>query len=134
MNPDTCNLEWGDSMRDFRTLTVWQKSHQVVLRIYKVTEAFPREERYGLTSQIRRASVSIPSNIAEGCGHRSDSEFARYLQLAAASATELQYHIILARELSYLEPEHYKELAENIEELKKMLSTFIKRVRPRIEG
>ena len=120
-------------MREFQTLEVWKKGHKLVLSLYKVTAEFPKEEQYGLTSQIRRAGVSVPANIAEGCGHQSEPEFARYLQLAAASTTELQYHIILARDLSYLKPEHYKELADTIEELKKMLSTFIKRVRSRIE-
>ncbi len=105
-----------------------------VVRLYKATAEFPKEEQYGLTNQIRRAGVSVPANIAEGCGHQSDSEFARYLQLAAASATELQYHIILARDLSYLGPERYTELSGAGEELKKMLATFIKRVRSRIEG
>ena len=102
-------------MRDFRKLEVWKKGHKLVLSLYKATADFPSEERYGLTSQIRRAGVSVPANIAEGCGHKSDSEFARYLQLAAASATELQYHIILARDLGYLKPELYKELAETVE-------------------
>jgi len=108
-------------MRDFRKLEVWKKGHKLVLSLYKATADFPSEERYGLTSQIRRAGVSVPANIAEGCGHQSEPEFARYLQLAAASATELQYHIILD-----------KELAEIVEEIKKMLSAFIKQVRARI--
>jgi four helix bundle protein len=83
-------------MRDFRKLEVWRKSHQLAVKVYKATNDFPKEERYGLKSQMRRAGASIPANIAEGCGHRSDSEFARYLQHAAASASELQYHLILA--------------------------------------
>ena len=119
-------------MRDFRKLEVWKKGHKLVLSLYRATADFPSEERYGLTSQIRRAGVSVPANIAEGCGHQSEPEFARYLQLAVASATELQYHIILARDLGYLEPERYKELAEIVEEIKKMLSAFIKQVRARI--
>jgi four helix bundle protein len=122
----------GDIMRDFQTLEAWKKGHKLVLSLYKATAEFPKEEQYGLTSQIRRAGVSVPTNIAEGCGHQSESEFARYLQLAAASATELQYHIILARDLSYLEPERYTELSRAVEEIKKMLTTFIKRVRARI--
>jgi four helix bundle protein len=119
-------------MRDFRKLEVWKKGHNLVLSLYKATADFPSEERYGLTSQIRRACGSVPANIAEGCGHQSEPEFARYLQLAAASATELQYHIILARDLGYLEPERYKELAETVEVIKKMLSAFIRQVRARI--
>jgi four helix bundle protein len=119
-------------MRDFQTLEVWKKGHNLVLSLYKATADFPSEERYGLTSQIRRACGSVPANIAEGCGHQSEPEFARYLQLAAASATELQYHIILARDLGYLKPERYKELAETVEVIKKMLSAFIRQVRARI--
>ena len=124
----------GEIMQDFRRLEVWKKSHQLVLRIYDATAGFPGVERYGLTAQIRRASVSIPSNIAEGCGHRTDPEFARYLQLAAASASELEYQLLLARDLDYLNVEYYVELSGSVQELKKMLSTFIKRVRSRIKG
>ena len=116
-------------MRDFRKLVIWQKAHALVLEIYKATGGFPGEERYGLTNQIRRASVSIPSNIAEGSGHGSELEFARYLQLAAASASEVQYQIILARDLGYLAGESYAELAADVEEVKKMLSALLKRVR-----
>jgi len=124
----------GEIMQDFRRLVVWKKSHQLVLRIYDATAGFPGVERYGLTAQIRRASVSIPSNIAEGCGHQSDREFARYLQLATASASELEYQLLLSRDLGYLNVEYYVELSEPVQELKKMLSTFIKRVRARIKG
>ena len=84
-------------MKDFRQLKVWEKSHQLALAIYKVTKEFPKEELYGLTSQIRRASMSIPTNIAEGCGRNTDADFARFLQMAMGSASETEYQLILAR-------------------------------------
>jgi four helix bundle protein len=82
---------------------------------------------------MRRAAISIPSNIAEGCGHRSDSEFNRYLQLAIASASELEYQLLLARDLQYLNTEYYAELEKPVQEIKKMLAAFIARVRDRIK-
>jgi len=77
-------------MKDFRKLIVWEKAHQLTLKIYKVTEEFPREELYGLTSQIRRACVSIPTNIAEGCVRSSDADFSRFLYIALGSTSELE--------------------------------------------
>ena len=119
----------GVSVRDFRKLEIWKKSHQAVLLLYKVTQEFPEEEKYGLTNQIHRVWVSIPSNIAEGCGHESKKEFARYLQIAAASSSELQYQLILAKDLGYLKENQYTELASIIEELKKMMFVFTKCIR-----
>ncbi len=86
-------------MRDFRQLMVWEKSHQLTLEIYQATGAFPREELYGLTSQIRRAAASIPANIAEGCGKDTETELARYMQISMGSASELEYHLLLAHDL-----------------------------------
>ena len=83
-------------MKDFRHLTVWQKSHELTLALYRLTAPFPREEIYGLTSQIRRAASSIPANLAEGCGTDGDGELARYCRIARASASELEYHLLLA--------------------------------------
>ena len=84
-------------MQDFRQLKVWRKAHSLALAIYKGTVRFPRTELYGLTSQIRRACVSIPANIAEGCGRGGDPELGRFLQIAMGSASELEYHLLLAR-------------------------------------
>jgi four helix bundle protein len=86
-------------MRDFRKLMVWQKAHQLTLGIYELTANFPRDEVYGLTSQVRRAAASIPANVAEGCGRDGDTELARFLRIAMGSANELEYHLILARDL-----------------------------------
>ena len=116
-------------MRDFRNLEIWKRSHKAVLLLYKVTQDFPTEEKYGLTNQIRRAGVSIPSNIAEGCGHESKKEFARYLQMAAASTSELQYQLILTHDLGYIQDDQYTELSSVIEELKKMIFVYTKRIR-----
>jgi four helix bundle protein len=90
-------------MKDFRNLQVWEKSHMLTLSIYDATRPFPREELFGLSSQIRRAAASIPTNIAEGCGRSSDPDFARFLQIAFGSACEVEYHLILARDLRYVD-------------------------------
>jgi len=97
-------------MKDFRQLKVWEKAHQLALAVYKVTKGFPKEELYGLTSQIRRASMSIPTNIAEGCGRNTDAEFARFLQIAMGSASETEYQLLLAHDLEFLTSEQYQKL------------------------
>jgi four helix bundle protein len=112
-------------MRDFRELKVWVKAHSVTLDIYKVTRAFPKDELYGLTSQTRRAAVSIGANIAEGCGKNSRPDFARYLQTALGSASELEYHLLLAHDLGYLADESHQELTVRVSEVKRMLTGFI---------
>ena len=116
-------------MRDFRTLQVWQKSHELALKIYGLTPQFPREEVYGLTSQIRRACTSIPTNIAEGCGRESSADFARFLQIAFGSASETEYLILLANDLKYLNTYQYTELMDAIIRIKKMLTALLKNVR-----
>jgi four helix bundle protein len=89
-------------MKDFRELKVWEKAHALVLNLYRETTSFPPSELYGLTVQIRRAAASIPANIAEGCGRGSSADFARFLQIAMGSACELEYHLLLARDLGFL--------------------------------
>lgn len=111
-------------MRDFRKIQVWQKSHELALRLYKVTSVFPREELYGLTSQIRRASASIPSNIAEGCGRNTQTELARFVHIASGSASELDYHLLLAHDLGFINQEIYLELGNMVSEIKRMLHGF----------
>ncbi|NIM98448.1 MAG: four helix bundle protein, partial [Deltaproteobacteria bacterium] len=95
-------------MKDFRKLKVWEKSHHLALSVYRETTSFPDHERYGLTSQLRRAAVSIPTNIAEGCGRGGDAEFARFLQIAYGSAAELQYQFLLANELNFLDTDDFE--------------------------
>ncbi|MFB6355928.1 MAG: four helix bundle protein [bacterium] len=112
-------------MRDYQELDVWTKAHELVLKIYSRTESFPEDEKFGLTSQIRRASVSIPSNIAEGTGKNSDKEFSRFLEIARSSATELDYQLHLANDLGYIDDAKSDILQSNISEIKKMLTGFI---------
>lgn len=116
-------------MRDFKKFVVWQKSHQLTLQAYRNTRAFPREELFGLTSQIRRAAASIPANIAEGSGRSSDKEFARFLTISAGSASELQYHFILARDLGYLNSDEFDQLENQVIEVKRMLTGFVNKLR-----
>ncbi len=116
-------------MRDFRKLSVWQKSHQLTLAVYRASVEFPQHELYGLTSQIRRSSASIPANIAEGAGREGDKEFARYLTVASGSACETEYHLLLAKDLGYLEERTYEELDDQVQEIKRMLTGFIRRLK-----
>ena len=116
-------------MRDFRGLKVWHKAHQLVLDTYRATAAFPADERYGLTSQIRRAASSIPANIAEGCGRDGELELARFMQIAMGSASELEYHLLLSKDLEFLSAETYEHLNNSTIEVKRMLAPFIKRLR-----
>lgn len=116
-------------MQDFTNLTVWKRSHQLALMIYKETRTFPNDERFGLISQMRRAAVSISANIAEGCGRGSDSDFARFLQIGVGSASELQCHLLLSRDLKYLGPEMHDELFSKTGEVKKMLATLLGKLR-----
>jgi len=115
-------------MKDFKKLKVWQKAHQLTLAVYKATRTFPKDELYGLTSQIRRASSSIPANIAEGCGRSGDAELARFFHIAMGSANELEYHLILGRDLGFLGDSIYHQLLSELIESKQMLSSFIKKL------
>ncbi len=114
-------------MKDFKKLIVWQKSHHLVLDIYKLTNSFPKEEVYGLTSQIRRSAASIPINIAEGSGRKTDGDFSRFLTISAGSASELSYQILLSFELGYLSLENYTYLNSNLTEIMKILNVLIKK-------
>ncbi len=116
-------------MRDFKELKVWKKSHEIAIAAYQVTTPFPAGELYGLTNQIRRAASSVPANIAEGCGRDGKKEFARFLNIALGSANELQYHLVLSRDLGYLETLRCDEMLLKIDEVKKMLVAFVKRLK-----
>lgn len=115
----------GDGVKDFRDLLVWQKAHQLTLAVYRVTETFPRNEQYGLTTQLRRASSSIAANLAEGCGRNGDPELARFCVIAMGSASEWEYHILLARDLKLLNATDYTDLARDASEVKRMLTGLI---------
>jgi four helix bundle protein len=115
-------------MEDFKDLKVWGKAHDLTLAIYQTTRTFPRDEIYGLTSQIRRASASIGANIAEGCGRRSDPELRRFVQIARGSASELECHLLLARDLSLLTVNEFADLEAKILEIQRMLAGFVQRL------
>jgi four helix bundle protein len=115
-------------MKDFRNLKVWEKAHCLTLAVYKATGRFPREELFGLTSQMRRCSASIGANIAEGCGKRGNNEFQRFLQIASGSASELDYHFLLARDLGFFEEMDYRRLAGDLLQLRKMLTSLLQKV------
>ena len=112
------------NMRDFHKLLIWQKSHQFVLKVYDVSKSFPNEELFGLTSQIRRAASSIPTNIAEGCGRATNKDFAHFLQISIASASEVEYELLLANDLNYINEHDYQTLKEEIITIRKMIIKY----------
>jgi four helix bundle protein len=113
-------------MQDFKKIKVWEKAHALTLSIYNISKEFPKNEMFGLTSQIRRSCVSIPANIAEGCCRGSKAEFSRFLQIAMGSASELEYHLLLSLDLNYINKFLYEQSLKQTEEIKKMLSSFIR--------
>jgi four helix bundle protein len=115
-------------MKDFRDLHVWRKAHLLTLASYKVTNGFPKQEMYGMCSQIRRCAASIPANIAEGCGKRGNGEFQRYLNIAAGSASELEYHFLLAHDLQFVNEDDYRDLNNCVVEVKRMLASLARKV------
>jgi four helix bundle protein len=115
-------------LKDFRELQVWDKAHKFTLRSYRLTDSFPKHELFGLASQIRRCSSSIPANIAEGCGRLGNSELHRFLQIACGSANELEYHLLLARDLGYVSELHHTEMEKQLLEMKKMLVSLTRKV------
>lgn len=116
-------------MRDFRQLKVWDRAHKLTLEIYGITACFPREELCGLTSQLRRASASIPANIAEGFGQGGNAELARFLQISLGSAYETEYHLLLANDLGLLAKAAYEDLQPRTIEVKSMLASLLVKVR-----
>ena len=115
-------------MKAFRQLKVSEKAHQLTLEVYRATASFPREEAYGLTSQIRRASASIGANLAEGCGRNGDKEFARFCGIARGSASELEYHLLLPKDLQFLHASLHEKLAAEAIEIKRMLTALIQKL------
>lgn len=116
-------------LKDFQQLAVWQKAHQLTLLIYQISGTFPKDEQYGLMGQIRRAAISIPANIAEGCGRNSDAELAHFFQTAMGSASEVEYYFILTRDLGFISPPQYEQLNRDLVEVKRMLNAFIQKLR-----
>jgi four helix bundle protein len=115
-------------MKDFRKLKVWEKAHQLTLASYNATSTFPKTETFGITIQIRRAAASIAANIAEGCGKRGNGEFQRFLNIASGSASELEYHFLLAHDLHLLGEPAFKYLSEGVVEIKRMLAALARKV------
>jgi four helix bundle protein len=115
-------------MEDFKDLRVWEKAYDLTLNVYKKSPEFPKEEMYGLTSQLRRAASSVGANIAEGCGRRSDPEMRRFLQIARGSANEVEHHLLLARDLEFLSVDGFNELEAMVLEIQRMLASLVQRL------
>lgn len=113
-------------MQNYKKLKVWDKSHNFVLKIYKITSEFPKIEQYRLSDQLIRSSSSIPTNIAEGCGRASNKDKARFITIAIGSCSEAEYQLLLALDLNYLNEEQFKDLNVKIIEIRKMLYSFKK--------
>ena len=116
-------------MRNYKNYTVWKEGHFLVLDIYKLTNNFPKEELFGITSQIRRAIVSVPTNIAEGCGRDSDKDFNRFLIISHGSATEVEYLLFLSYELNYITIDRYNKLNDKVVVLRKQLNKLITKIK-----
>ena len=112
-------------MRDFRKLEIWQKGIEIVKTVYDISSHLPHTEKFGLTSQLQRAAVSIPSNIAEGCSRNSDKEFKRFLEIAIGSAFELETQLIIAAELSLLPVNEFESILNRINTLQKQINSLI---------
>ena len=116
-------------MQNYKELKVWSKAHEFTLKVYELTKKFPREEVYGMTSQMRRAASSIPANIAEGCGKYTPQDFARYLNIALGSANESEYFILLSKDLKFISQDDFEKINQIINEVKAMLISLISKVR-----
>jgi len=116
-------------MQDFRKLKVWEKAHNLTLLVYQLTMNFPKEELFGLRTQLRKTCVEIPAYIAEGCGKPNDAEFARCLHIALSFANRLEYYVLLAFDLEMFAEENYSQINSELIEVKKMLNTFSQRLR-----
>ncbi|TZF81705.1 four helix bundle protein [Pedobacter sp. BS3] len=116
-------------MQNYKELKVWEKSHLLVLDIYRITAKFPKEEIFGITSQIRRSAASIPANIAEGCGKNSQLDMANFLNISLGSANETDYFLLLCKDLQYISETDFFELENTINTIKAMLINLITKVR-----
>jgi four helix bundle protein len=118
-------------MRNYRDLQVWAKAHALTLDVYKKSQTFPKEEIYGLTAQLRRATSSIAANLAEGCGRQTDNELARFIRIALGSASEVDYHLLLCRDLGFLQNADYENTAKELTAVRKMLAALLSAVEKR---
>lgn len=116
-------------MQNYKDLLTWQEAHKLTLKVYSVCKTFPKEELFGVTSQLRRAAVSIPCNIAEGCGRYSSKDFAHFLQIALGSTNETDYLILLSRDLQYMDESQYIALQESVNKVKAMTINLIEKGR-----
>lgn len=116
-------------MREFKKLEIWKESHELALEIYLKTKSFPKEELYGITSQLRRSGVSIPTNIAEGCGRASQQELKRFCDISMGSASEVEYLLLLSKELDFISIDEYHKINERLIVLKKRLNAFIQKLK-----
>jgi four helix bundle protein len=119
------------TMQNYEKLNVWVKAHEIAVEIYRLAGGFPRADGLALTSQVRRAALSIPTNIAEGAGSPTANDFRRFLQIAMGSASETRYHLLVARDLGLISEATYSELSERLSEVRRMLTGLIKKVGPR---
>jgi four helix bundle protein len=126
------NLE--DIMRNYQDLQVWAKAHSLMLDLYKLSRAFPREEIYGVTSQLRRAAMSVGANLAEGCGRRTSAELARFVRIAMGSASELDYHLLICRDLGFMKTEDFQKSTKRLTEVRKMLFSFLTSIEDQINS
>jgi four helix bundle protein len=115
-------------MQGVRELRAWQRAHELVLDVYRLTRSFPPEERYGLTSQLRRAATSVASNIVEGCGRPSDRDFRRFVGYAVGSSNEVEYQLLLSRDLGWLSHAEHAALAERVIEARRMLVALVRKL------
>ena len=120
-------------LKNYRDLKVWQKSYQLCLDIYKMTKRFPKEEKYGLTSQIRRAALSVPSNIAEGYGRKTTPDYIRSLYIAYGSNCELETQVLLSGDLGYMKAEEFNKLQASIGEVERMLKALIESLKEKVQ-
>jgi four helix bundle protein len=121
-------------MQDFRRLRVWREAHELTLAVYRATRAFPKDERFELSRQIRRAAAAVPANLAEGCGRPGDREFGYFVGVALGSAFELDYHITLAHDLGFVNERALCDLSTSLTRVKRMLMLLRRRLVPRANG
>lgn len=121
-------------VRNYRELEVWDRSHKLTLELYKLSRGFPREEIYGLTSQLRCAAVSIGANLAEGCGRRTSGELARFVRMAMGSASELDYHLLLCRDFEFMSKDQYDRSSRELVRIRKMLTGLLTSIEAQLQG